>query len=860
MPSNDSLTVLTSRGPLLTKRWTAEGIQPYDRAKNFTVSGVPVDDIKGLSLALEDLHGVPRACVIRGEWTGTGDVDGFTTRDLDHFEEQPRHWVCLDVDGWEMPIGMDLGAHAAEAVEHFVREALPAEFQGTSYHWQLSSSAGKPGAEHLLKAHVWFWLSEPRSGSELEAWARALKLPVDVTVFRTVQVHYTAAPIFDDGIADPIPVRSGYHEGLLGDEVDLVMPDLDQLPVASRAARGALSDPRDKTGLHGAFCRLYPPARVIDEDLCEGHFEWENEDSDVRITWKTSASGSPGGVCVTDDGLHFFNSHNDDPFAGRACNAWDFVRQHRYGGLDVDLDQDTLDFMRTAGGAPSERAMREWARALPDVADELAEAAPAERRERAETTASAASQVVDARAQALADALATIAASSTVQHLETVVAVRLAGVDDWLDTERAALAQALQSRAKDLGVKLPIAEVRQWLAPAVTSTGLLTNADGRPLGTIENVLSVAAQNGITIRYNTMSKEHEILIAGQGFTTDNRANASLAQLYSLCKGLDMKINAGELKSFICTIGDRNQYSPPLTWIQSKPWDGADRLQAWYDTLQGPAEKRKLKEMLMRRWALQMVAILHNTGQTMARGVLVLQGVQYAGKTRWFKSLAPEGMVGTGLLLDTSNKDSIKAAIRFWIVELGELDGTMRRSDLAHLKSFISQQVDVYRAPYMPAESELPRRSGFGGSVNGESFLRDSTGDTRLWAVAVDGVNPDHGIDMQQLWAQVLQLWQAGEHHWLTPDELAMLNTSNEDHAVIDPLEERLRARLPWDDPDAKWIEVTATKVAELAQMPHLSNVELGRLGDVVAKINGGRRRRTKAGRLLAVPVTDQVGFG
>ncbi|WP_171252735.1 hypothetical protein, partial [Acinetobacter baumannii] len=40
-------------------------------------------------------------------------------------------------------------------------------------------------------------------------------------VFNTVQIHYTASPIFERGIDDPVPVRSGFVEGLFGDVVSL---------------------------------------------------------------------------------------------------------------------------------------------------------------------------------------------------------------------------------------------------------------------------------------------------------------------------------------------------------------------------------------------------------------------------------------------------------------------------------------------------------------------------------------------------------------------------------------------------------------------------------------------------------------
>jgi hypothetical protein len=365
----DFITVLTSKGPLLTKRWTSDGIEPYDRAKHFTAVAYQVSDIRGLSRVLTMLQEQPRQCAIRGRHlahddAGTNREGGVeTTRDLEHFTEVAHQWVCLDVDEWVMPPGVCLDDPPA-AVSEFISQCLPAEFQEITHHWQLSSSAGAPGKEHLLKAHIWFWLDEQRTGPELEAWARGLSLPVDITVFRTVQVHYTAAPVIDPGVSCPIGTRSGLTEGILGDEVSLVMPDVLELPRAERVGRAGMVDPRGKPGLIGAFCRAYPPHRVVTEVLPEV-FEYEG-DSDVRLTW-LQGGGSPGGACITDDELRIYNSHSTDPFEGHAQNMWDLVRHYKFGELDSNIDPGAVDWSGPAG-LPSHKAMTRWVRTLEDVA------------------------------------------------------------------------------------------------------------------------------------------------------------------------------------------------------------------------------------------------------------------------------------------------------------------------------------------------------------------------------------------------------------------------------------------------------------------------------------------------------------
>jgi putative DNA primase/helicase len=81
-----------------------------------------------------------------------------------------------------------------------------------------------------------------------------------------------------------------------------------------------------------------------------------------------------------------------------------------------------------------------------------------------------------------------------------------------------------------------------------------------------------------------------------------------------------------------------------WIESVGWDGTPRLDAFYDTVQEDTEKcsAKMKRIVMMRWAVSAIAAAFSPNGIMARGVLVFQGVQYSGKTRWIDALAPKGM--------------------------------------------------------------------------------------------------------------------------------------------------------------------------------------------------------------------------
>ena len=181
-----------------------------------------------------------------------------------------------------------------------------------------------------------------------------------------------------------------------------------------------------------------------------------------------------------------------------------------------------------------------------------------------------------------------------------------------------------------------------------------------------------------------------------------------------------------------------YHPVLEWIRSVPWDGKDRLEQFYNTLElANPEKAPLASRLIEKWMLQGVGALVEPQGITASGLLVLAGPQYAGKSYWIKHLVDPrlGAVGTGLGLDPHDKDSILRAIRCFIGELAELDGTFRRADIAALKGFLTDGADVVRLPYARRDTTFPRRTIYAASVNDTAFLVDDTGNRRFYTLEI-----------------------------------------------------------------------------------------------------------------------------
>ena len=414
-----------------------------------------------------------------------------------------------------------------------------------------------------------------------------------------------------------------------------------------------------------------------------------------------------------------------------------------------------------------------------------------------------------------------------------------------IDVVRAQIGEAIPSAANDNHLDLD-SSVNPFNFPHLSDKQ-------QPLNTWENLAWLLEQYGITARYNVIKKDVVVTIPGRHYGDDSQANCALAEINSLCARNRMpKADTGD---YLKLIGTENRFNPAADFILSKPWDGVSRLPALYDTLQtAPDYDRRLMELMVRRWLISAVAAALLPNGFWSKGVLVLQGPQSLGKTAWIKALLrPErrDLVKVGASIDPTNKDSISSAIGHWIVELGELDGTFRKADIAKLKAFISQDIDQLRRPYDRLESSYQRRTVFFASVNPQHFLADETGNVRWWTIPVTDVNADHDIDVQQLWAEVAALFREGERWWLERDEEADLEGVNREHESVDPLEELLLSRFNWKLPGAG-AEMTATDVLLAIGYDRPTKTQATDCSRLLKKLTGKEARRTGSRRLFKMP--------
>lgn len=305
--------------------------------------------------------------------------------------------------------------------------------------------------------------------------------------------------------------------------------------------------------------------------------------------------------------------------------------------------------------------------------------------------------------------------------------------------------------------------------------------NGKLLATTANLQHLLNEYGITVGYDVVLKE-QVITLENAKDSDLKSVATFAHIRSLAALNELPLGAIDL---LPALFEQKQLNPITDWITSVKWDKKDHFNALLNTLQlteSTPENERYKELALRTWLIQCVAAVdyakhagNKKGRTKFELVFVLQGAQGAQKTTWFKSLVPRDLtryVVDGAHLDPADKDTVVKCTSSWICELGELDSTFRRADIARLKAFLSSEVDVMRLPYDRVTSTFSRRTSFGASVNPDEFLSDSTGARRFLPVQVLQC-ADHEIDTQQLWAQVWHWYTKEKAQWWCDTELETL---------------------------------------------------------------------------------------
>lgn len=226
------------------------------------------------------------------------------------------------------------------------------------------------------------------------------------------------------------------------------------------------------------------------------------------------------------------------------------------------------------------------------------------------------------------------------------------------------------------------------------------------------------------------------------------------------------NQSLIKDSVTLAAFDQQYHPIRNYLLSLPaWDGYERLDYWLSTAIFKERTEYLK-LAGRFFLMAMVKRIFQPGCKFDY-MLVLEGAQGLGKSSLFRELASPWFSETAF--DVNTNEGNMAIQGVWLHEMAEM-GQFTRAEDRDFKQFLTVVVDKFRRPYDKRHINAKRVCLFGGTTNLDRYLKDMTGNRRIWPVRCEEVDLDFVAEFKgQLFVEAMVRVSAGERIFPSRDE-------------------------------------------------------------------------------------------
>jgi predicted P-loop ATPase len=305
---------------------------------------------------------------------------------------------------------------------------------------------------------------------------------------------------------------------------------------------------------------------------------------------------------------------------------------------------------------------------------------------------------------------------------------------------------------------------------------------------------------------------------------------------------LKKDVAELlnSSFVKKVNPFEEY-----FITLPEWDGTtDHIHELADTIEVSLETREFWNECFKKWIVASVACSLDSDITNHQ-VLIFSGAQGIGKTTWMKRLVPQRLSEYyyGGSINLGNKDTEIQLAENFLINLDELEN-LGRKNMSALKEIITKPSIKLRRPYGSVAETMQRRASFMGSINNLEFLTDTTGNRRFLCFEVLGIDKDHDLDLDLVYAQAYHMYMNDFKFWMDCADIQKIEVHNKNFQYV-PLEQEIlekyfRPCIGNDKPD---LELETEDLIEqlLSKSKLASRLSTNKLGSILSRLNWPKRK-------------------
>jgi putative DNA primase/helicase len=332
---------------------------------------------------------------------------------------------------------------------------------------------------------------------------------------------------------------------------------------------------------------------------------------------------------------------------------------------------------------------------------------------------------------------------------------------------------------------------------------LETNDKGVPYAHVANALAILAYDpnvAGSIGYNEFEEEPQFRRAPPALNPGDmpaagpypraiRQSDLVAVTAYIQRAHIPRMGSGTVEEAAMAEAERNRFHPVREYLAGLEWDGAQRLDTWLCKAFGAADSPYVRAC----GAKMLIAAVRRVRQPGVKfdTMPVLEGGQGIGKSRSIRRLFGPAWFTDAMPADLKSKDGAQAVLGIWCIEFAEIEHLIR-TDPETMKAFLSRPVERFRPPYGKGFLKRGRECVFIGTTNAVDYLRDGSGNRRIWPIACQHADEDWvAAHRDHLWAEAAAREAAGESIWLEEDAADEAAEAQADRIMEDVWAERMR---------------------------------------------------------------------